>query len=66
MERYLVLDWYENYSDPEILGIDLTLDEAKALRDQRIEDTDGECDVAIYDNEMDWELYEEMYSRLYD
>lgn len=66
MEQYLVLDWYEDPSEPEILGIDLTLDEAKALREQRIEDTDGECDVTIHDNEMDWELYEEMYSRLYD
>lgn len=66
MARYIAVDWYEDYSDPEVLGVDLSLEEAQELIDQRIEDTDGECDVAIYDSEMDKAVYDELYSRLYD
>lgn len=65
MERYVVIDWYEDYSDPEILGIDLTLTEARELADQRLEDTDGECDVSIYGSEMDKGVYDEFYDRVY-
>ena len=46
--RYAVIDWYET-DEGEVLGIELTKEEADALVAQRIEDTDGECDVCVYE-----------------
>lgn len=54
--RYAVVDWYES-DEGDILGIDLTKEEANALVVQRIEDTDGECDVMVYDDEFDKDMY---------
>lgn len=54
--RYAVVDWYES-DEGDILGIELTKEEADALAAQRIEDTDGECDVLIYDDEIDKDMY---------
>lgn len=54
--RYAVVDWYES-DEGDVLGIELTKEEADALAAQRIEDTDGECDVLIYDDEIDKDMY---------
>lgn len=62
--KYAVVDWYED-PDGEILGIELTKEDANALATQRIEDTDGECDVQIYDNEIDYNIYSELYDRVF-
>ena len=61
--RYAVVDWYDDYMNGEILGIDLTKKQACALVSDRIDDTDGECDVQVYDNKIDKELYDSIYDR---
>lgn len=62
--RYAVVDWYES-DEGEVLGIELTKEEADALVAQRIEDTDGECDVYVYDNEMDNGMYSTLMDYIY-
>lgn len=62
--RYAVIDWYET-DEGEVLGIELTKEEADALVAQRIEDTDGECDVYVYDNEMDNGMYSTLMEYIY-
>ena len=42
---FAVYDDYEN--DMELLGIYKTPAEAKAAKEERIEDTDGECEIYI-------------------
>ena len=63
--EFLVVDWYEN-PNGEILGIGLTKERANALAAQRIEDTDGECDVQVYDNEFDYNIYIEFYDKVFN
>lgn len=65
MARYAVVDWYEA-PEGDILGIELTYEEAQAMAAQQIEDTDGECDVQVYDNELDYEVYVDLYDRVYN
>lgn len=65
MARYAVVDWYEA-PEGNILGIELSRGEAYALAALQIEDTDGECDVQVYDNEMDYEIYVDLYDRVYN
>lgn len=59
-KRYKVLDFYGveidsygNYdiSDVECVGSADTLDEIEFYIDKRIEDTDGECYIMIYDRQ---------------
>ena len=54
--RYAVVEWYES-DEGDVLGIELTKGEADALVAQRIEDTDDECDILVYDNERDRDVY---------
>lgn len=42
-----VIDWYDGYEDS--LGVVKTCEEAISLMEQRIEDTDGECDLQCQD-----------------
>lgn len=62
--RYAVVDWWES-DEGDILGIELTKEEADALAAQRIEDTDGECDVQVYDNEIDKDIYPMLMENIY-
>ena len=59
-KRYKVLDFYEveidsqgNYdiSDVECIGSADTIDEIEFYIQQRIDDTDGECYIMIYDKQ---------------
>ena len=59
-KRYKVLDFYEveivtqgNYdiSDVECVGNADTIDEIEYYIQQRIDDTDGECYIMIYDRQ---------------
>lgn len=62
--RYAVVDrWISEEGD--VLGIELTKEEADALAAQRIEDTDGECDVLVYDDEMDKDIYFTLMENIY-
>lgn len=47
--RYVVLDWYEDLYDPYYVGEYDTEAEAEAAADNFEAETDGECDVIIYD-----------------
>lgn len=62
--RYAVVDWYES-DEGDVLGIELTREEANALVTQRIEDTDDECDIQVYDNEMDKDIYSMLMENIY-
>lgn len=62
--KYAVVDWYES-DEGDVLGIELTKEEADALVAQRIEDTDGECDVLVYDSEMDRDVYSMLMENIY-
>lgn len=62
--RYAVVDWYES-DEGDVLGIELTKEEADALVKQRIEDADGECDILVYDNEMDRDVYSMLMENIY-
>ena len=62
--RYAVVDWWES-DEGDVLGIELTKEEANALAAQRIEDTDGECDVLVYDNEIDKDVYSMLMENIY-
>ena len=44
--KFWVVDYYEGY---EIIGTTNDLAEAKKMMNERIDDTDGECDVEIID-----------------
>lgn len=48
-KRYVVLDWYEDIYDPYYIGEYDTTEEAEDAADKFEEDTDGECDIVIYD-----------------
>jgi hypothetical protein len=48
-KRYVVLDWYEDLYDPYYIGEYDTEAEAEAAADDFEAETDGECDVIIYD-----------------
>ena len=48
-KRYVVLDWYEDLYDPYYIGEYDTEAEAEAAADDFETETDGECDVIIYD-----------------
>lgn len=50
-KRYVVLDWYEDLYDPYYIGEYDTTEEAEKAADEFEEDTDGECDVIIYDRQ---------------
>lgn len=50
-KRYVVLDWYEDLYDPYYIGEYDTPKEAEKAADEFGEDTDGECDVIIYDRQ---------------
>lgn len=50
-KRYVVLDWYEDLYDPYYIGEYDTSEEAEAAADMFEEDTDGECDVVVYDRQ---------------
>ena len=65
-KRYVVVDWYDDYMNGEVLGIELTQKEACAIVSDRIDDTDGECNVQVYDNEFDKEIYDLLYNRIYN
>ena len=43
---YKVIDTYDGFED--IIGTFDTFDEARAAAKQHCEDTDGECQIAIY------------------
>lgn len=43
--KYIVIDWYES---PEVLARGCSRSEATDVLNQRILDTDEECDVEIY------------------
>lgn len=47
MKTYRVTDYYEGVEHIAV-GLD-SLEEAIAIRDERIEDTDGECSVEIFE-----------------
>jgi len=47
---YQVIDCYEG--DEELLGTVETLKEARKLKNERIDDTDGECDVIIFNDKI--------------
>ena len=62
--RYAVVDrWISE--EGNVLGIELTKEEADALAAQRIEDTAGECDVQVYDDEMDKDIYFTLMENIY-
>lgn len=63
MERYIVLDYYEDI-EGEILGYDLLLDVAIELVNERAADTDGECEIEMISNEFDKERYEILMERI--
>ena len=50
--KYIVIDWYDEASffntSPEVLARGCSRSEATDVRNQRILDTDGECEVEIY------------------
>ena len=48
-KRYVVLDWYDDLYDPYFVGEFDTAEEAEKAVDEFYEETDGECDVVIYD-----------------
>jgi len=50
-KRYVVLDWYEDLCNPYYIGEYDTSEEAETAADKFEEDTDGECDVIIYDRQ---------------
>ena len=43
--KFIVIDWYEGY---DIIGKGLSFEVANDLYIERVDDTDGECDVGIY------------------
>ena len=47
MKKFRVCDFYEDWSG-EIIGETDNYNEAVKIKNQRINDTDGECDVWIY------------------
>lgn len=47
MKKFRVGDFYEDWSG-EIIGETDDYNEAVRIKNQRIDDTDGECDVWIY------------------
>lgn len=65
MERFAVVDYFD-YNDGEILGFDLPADIAEELRNERIAETDGECDISIFSSEFDKEIYEDLVERILD
>lgn len=48
-KRYVVLDWYESLDEPYYVGEYDTEEEADKAADEFEADTDGECDIIIYD-----------------
>ena len=63
MERYIVLDYYDDI-EGEVLGYDLPLDVANEIAAERTADTDGECDISIVGSEFDKEYYEILIKRI--
>ena len=53
MKKFVVLDWYDSFDDPDLIGYYDTLDEAENAIDLWAEETDGECDCVIYTNDKD-------------
>lgn len=51
MERFIIVDFYDYYDCPEVIGRTNDEREASRIRDERYDDTDGEADVYIYDLE---------------
>lgn len=49
MERFIIVDFYDSYDCPEVIGRTNDEREANKIRDERYDDTDGEADVCIYD-----------------
>lgn len=48
MKKYVVLDWYEDLTDPDLIGFFDTMAEANEACDKWEEETDGECNCIIY------------------
>ena len=63
MELWLVVDYYE---DMELLGMDMTREQAEAVIAQRIEDTDGECDCQMFSQSDEKEVYQYWLDRGYE
>lgn len=66
--RYAIVDWYESDGmNGEILGIDIeSKDEVERIIYQRSEDTDGECDIQVYDDQLDKEIYSQLMEMVYN
>lgn len=66
--KYAIVDWYESDGmSGEILGIDIeSKDEVERIIYQRSEDTDGECDIQVYDDQLDKEIYSQLMEMVYN
>ena len=53
MKRYYVIDVYE---DIEVIDTTDCLDTALAIESERVNDTDGECAVWIFDTTLDKDI----------
>ena len=53
MKRYYVIDVYE---DIEVIGTTDDLDTALVMESERVNDTDGECAVWIFDTTLDKDI----------
>ena len=61
----MVIDYYENPKG-ELLGLDLTASQAEKIINERIEDTDGECDIYVYSQLDEKELYQHYSDSYYN
>lgn len=61
MKKYFVLDWYEDWNDPDFIGEFDTVEEAEEACDNWEADTDGECDCIIYTTENEKEKRSNIY-----
>ena len=62
--RYAVVDYSSGYKNGEILGIDLTREEAYALVAKQLEDTGEERDIQVYDDQYDKDIYDQLYNNV--
>lgn len=49
--QYVVIDFYDDAEGEKVGEITRDIRTARQLKKQRIEDTDGECDVHIYSSD---------------
>ena len=61
MKKYFVLDWYDDWNDPEFIGEFDTVKEAEEACDNWEAETDGECDCIIYTTAITQERQPKIY-----